>query len=107
MTEDRRRRFRLLPGCTVTATQQYEPADHADLPLQKRQGAAIKIARLRKGWTQKELAERVGKSTSTISNIENGRHVPSTANGLNRGTLKLFAFALGIPEADLTNLENS
>lgn len=39
-------------------------------------GARIKELRQRKGWTQKELAEKVLKAQNTISQIETGIMVP-------------------------------
>lgn len=39
---------------------------------------SLKISELRKGkgWEQGDLAKRLGKTQSTISNWENGRHFP-------------------------------
>ncbi|MBN1672935.1 MAG: helix-turn-helix transcriptional regulator [Kiritimatiellae bacterium] len=39
----------------------------------------FKIARLRRGLTQRELARRVGVSEATVTRIETGRFVPSGA----------------------------
>lgn len=39
--------------------------------------ARIKEERKRKGWTQKEAAEKIGISRSYFSDIENGRTLPS------------------------------
>ncbi|CAN5512931.1 helix-turn-helix transcriptional regulator [soil metagenome] len=39
---------------------------------------ALKEERTRLGWTQAELAERVGVSRKTINTVENGVFVPST-----------------------------
>lgn len=36
-------------------------------------GAAIERARLRRGWTQDELAEAAGVSNATVSRLENGK----------------------------------
>lgn len=38
----------------------------------------LKEERARLGWTQAELAERVGVSRKTINTVENGVFVPST-----------------------------
>lgn len=37
-------------------------------------GAAIKGLRQEKGWSQEDLADRVGTTAATISRIETGRH---------------------------------
>ncbi|HEU4960681.1 MAG TPA: helix-turn-helix transcriptional regulator [Sphingomonas sp.] len=39
---------------------------------------SLKDERARRGWTQAELAERVGVSRKTINTVENGVFVPST-----------------------------
>ena len=38
----------------------------------------LKEERARLGWTQAELAERVGVSRKTVNTVENGVFVPST-----------------------------
>lgn len=42
-------------------------------------GTRIRIARADKGWTQRQLAERIGSQQKTISAIESGQ--PSVAVG--------------------------
>ena len=42
----------------------------------------LRDERARLGWTQAELAERVGVSRKTINTIENGVFVPSTVLAL-------------------------
>lgn len=37
----------------------------------------IQAARVQKGWTQEELAEKVGFARNTIARIENGRFSPN------------------------------
>ncbi len=37
----------------------------------------LKEERRKKGWTQKEAAEKIGISRSYLSDIENGRTLPS------------------------------
>lgn len=37
----------------------------------------IRSARIEQGWTQSELARRVGVSRQTINSIENGRAIPT------------------------------
>jgi putative transcriptional regulator len=38
----------------------------------------LKARRAEKGWTQAELAERVGVSRKTINTVENNVFIPST-----------------------------
>ena len=38
----------------------------------------IRAAREARGWTQADLAERIGVSRKTINTVENGVFVPST-----------------------------
>lgn len=56
-------------------------------------GSRIKELRMKKGWSQEELAKRMGytaaNSRSTISKIENGD------NGIDQSTLIKFAKVLG------------
>jgi transcriptional regulator with XRE-family HTH domain len=54
-------------------------------------GVAVREARKRAQLTQEELAERVGKSTEAISNIERGRALPALT------TLLELAHALNEP----------
>lgn len=42
----------------------------------------LRDERTRLGWTQAELAERVGVSRKTINTVENGVFVPSTTLAL-------------------------
>jgi putative transcriptional regulator len=42
----------------------------------------LKAVRTARGWTQAELAERVGVSRKTINTVENGVFVPSTVLAL-------------------------
>jgi putative transcriptional regulator len=42
----------------------------------------LKAVRTAHGWTQAELAERVGVSRKTINTVENGVFVPSTVLAL-------------------------
>lgn len=51
----------------------------------------LKAARLKLGWTQAELAQRVGVSRKSINTVENGVFVPSTVLAL------LLARELGKP----------
>lgn len=56
--------------------------------------------RTRLGWTQAELAERVGVSRKTINTVENGVFVPSTTLALK------LARALGTTVEEIFRLEN-
>ncbi|MXO63394.1 helix-turn-helix transcriptional regulator [Qipengyuania oceanensis] len=56
-------------------------------------------AREAMGWTQGELAERIGVSRKTINTVENGVFVPSTIVALK------LAAALGKPVEELFALE--
>jgi len=42
----------------------------------------LREERTRRGWTQAELAERVGVSRKTVNTVENGVFVPSTVLAL-------------------------
>ena len=53
-----------------------------------------------KGWTQAELAARVGVSRKTINTIENGVFVPSTVLALK------LARALELPVESLFSLDD-
>ena len=64
--------------------------------LERRLGNRLKEERARIGWTQAELAERVGVSRKTINTVENEVFIPSTilalelARVLNRPVEALF-----------------
>lgn len=58
-------------------------------------GLNLKIARIKKGLTQKQLAEIVGSSPATINKIEKGKA------DIRVGTLKKIAKALDISIAEL------
>lgn len=47
------------------------------MDLLRRLGQQIREARKQRGWTQFELAERVGRSVKTISATERGSQAPS------------------------------
>ncbi len=59
---------------------------------------SIREARSARGWTQAELAERVGVSRKTINTVENGVFVPSTIIALK------LAQALEMPVEELFSL---
>ncbi len=50
--------------------------------MAERLANALKSERDARGWTQAELAARVGVSRKTINTIENGVFVPSTITAL-------------------------
>jgi putative transcriptional regulator len=57
----------------------------------------LRAERERLGWTQAELAERIGVSRKTVNTVENGVFIPSTlvalklARALGRPVEALFA----------------
>jgi len=53
----------------VKVTRSYHPVSRAAGRLL---GAHIREARAARGWTQRELAERVGTTPATISKVERG-----------------------------------
>ncbi len=58
---------------------------------------SLRDERVARGWTQAELAERVGVSRKTINTVENGVFIPSTilalrlARAFDRPVEALFA----------------
>ena len=60
---------------------------------------SLKDERARLGWTQAELADRVGVSRKTINTVENGVFVPSTLLALK------LARAIGKPVEALFAIE--
>jgi transcriptional regulator with XRE-family HTH domain len=63
-------------------------------------GDIIKVLRLEKGMTQKQLAQKVGTSESTIKMIETNKNNPGAE------LLPKLADALGVKPSDLTEKEN-
>jgi putative transcriptional regulator len=61
----------------------------------------LKAKRAERGWTQAELAERVGVSRKTINTVENGVFVPSTVLALK------LAAAIGKPVEALFALDET
>ena len=43
---------------------------------------SVREAREAKGWTQAQLAERIGVSRKTVNTVENGVFIPSTVVAL-------------------------
>jgi putative transcriptional regulator len=60
----------------------------------------LRDERTRLGWTQAELAERVGVSRKTINTVENGVFVPSTMLALK------LARALGTTVEEIFRIED-
>ena len=58
-------------------------------------GNRLREAREARGWTQAELAERIGVSRKTVNTVENGVFVPSTVVALK------LAGAFGCPVEQL------
>ena len=61
----------------------------------------VKVVRIAKGYSQKELAERVGVGRQAIYDMESGRYVPNTAVALR------MARELGCRVEDLFQMEGS
>jgi putative transcriptional regulator len=65
--------------------------------MAERLANTLRDERTRLGWTQAELAERVGVSRKTINTVENGVFIPSTllalklALALGKSVEQLFA----------------
>lgn len=57
--------------------------------------STIKQLRESKGWTQQELADKMGVAVATVSRLENGVHPPQ------KTTLILLALAFGIDPQEL------
>lgn len=62
---------------------------------------SLRDERARLGWTQAELAERIGVSRKTINTVENGVFVPSTILALK------LAAAIGKPVESLFALDEA
>lgn len=67
--------------------------------MSERLGNDLRAAREAAGWTQAQLAERVGVSRKTINTVENGVFIPSTLLALK------LARALGKSVEALFSLE--
>jgi len=67
--------------------------------MAERLANSLKDERTRLGWTQAELADRVGVSRKTINTVENGVFVPSTLLALK------LAQAIGKPVEALFRIE--
>jgi putative transcriptional regulator len=69
--------------------------------LAERLSNSLRSEREARGWTQAELAARVGVSRKTINTIENGVFVPSTLTALK------IALALGRRVEDLFSVTSN
>ena len=59
-------------------------------------GRNIRKARLKKGWTQKQLAEAIGVKHNSISDWENGKSKPYADTRVSGFVLKPLFLFLGI-----------
>ena len=62
-------------------------------------GPVLRAARQRAGVTQREVAERAGASTATVSRLENGIALPS--DPLIDAILDAYCVATGVPRLEL------
>lgn len=65
------------------------------MPRSPGAGARIKAGRLKKGWSQTELAEKLGVSQPAVAHWESGAHAPRYA------LLPRIAAMLEIPREDI------
>lgn len=61
-------------------------------------GQAIKRLRLKKGWSQEELAYRIGVTAASVSRIETGKH------GASEQLKRLIAKEFGLKVSELVAL---
>jgi transcriptional regulator with XRE-family HTH domain len=62
-------------------------------------GPVLRAARERAGATQREVAERAGSSTATVSRLENGIALPS--DPLIDAILDAYCVVTGVPRLEL------
>jgi transcriptional regulator with XRE-family HTH domain len=62
-------------------------------------GPVLRAARERAGATQREVADRAGSSTATISRLENGQTLPS--DKLVDAIIDAYSVVTGIPRLEL------
>jgi transcriptional regulator with XRE-family HTH domain len=62
-------------------------------------GPVLRAAREHAGATQREVAERSGASTATVSRLENGRAIPS--DPLVDAILDAYCVITGVPRLEL------
>ena len=63
-------------------------------------GKRLKEERVKKGWNQEELAEKMGLKQASISQFEKGTRLPTPAN------VTKFCQILGIPRENLAGESN-
>lgn len=66
--------------------------------INKRIGTKIKLERVKRNWSQEELAEKADLSKNSVGAIERGTSSPTVE------TLAKIADAFGIPLNDLTDV---
>jgi transcriptional regulator with XRE-family HTH domain len=62
-------------------------------------GPVLRAARERSGATQREVADRAGASTATVSRLENGIALPS--DPLHDAILDAYCVVSGVPRLEL------
>ena len=72
-----------------------EDLTEQDIDLLRNIGGQVKLRRSLFGWTQSELAQRVGMKQETISQIENA------ATNMQVSTITVLARVFGVPFEDL------
>jgi transcriptional regulator with XRE-family HTH domain len=81
------------------------------MDLKHRIGLRVKTARAQRGLTQEQLAELIGKTTETVSNIERGHTLPpldtleSVAKHVGAALRDFFDDAEQLSESDRQRLE--
>ena len=90
---------RLAKALNVTETELFHPSDNSEpiVKLSERVVQEIKRLRLLNKITQKEFAEKVGVTWSTVARWETGEVAPDVEY------LPKFAEILGVSEQDLLN----
>ncbi len=65
--------------------------------LSRQLGVRLALRRRERGWTQADLAEKLGVETETVSRFERGQAMPSLKR------LAFAAYVLDVPLGDLTS----
>lgn len=73
--------------------------DAREEDIRKMVGAKLRIMRKLRGFSQVDLAKKIGATQSTITNVENGRRAPSLKNlvGLSKALNVSVDWLLDIP----------
>ncbi len=82
-------------GCTIGAGESSMASSREDLVLKQEVGKRIAAARAALGWTQRELALKVGSAKQTIASYEQGTRLPGPKEAT------LLGEALGVSPAYL------